>query len=67
MGVSQARQLILSRLELLQRTLSPKPIGIALKLVQAIWENHDNGRVDFGQHKHWLDIMIDTGLQTLFG
>ena len=63
--ISHARRFIMKRLSLLQQTLPSRPLGVAIDLIKAIWATYDNE--DLGLDElHWLDIMIDTGLQTFF-
>jgi len=63
--IAKARHFVMKRLGLLQQTLPSRPIGVALKLVKAIWATYDSDSLGLNQ-LHWPDIMIDTGLQTLF-
>ncbi|KAK3686763.1 hypothetical protein LTR37_019478 [Vermiconidia calcicola] len=63
--ISRARHFIMKRLSLLQQTLPSRPMGVATNLVKAIWATYDNEIIGLDQ-LHWLDIMMDTGLQTLF-
>lgn len=63
--VSRGRRFVIDRLCALQRSLPPRPIGVALDLVRAVWTGYDYAG---GQDPpHWIDIMVDKGLQTLFG
>lgn len=66
MEVSRARRFVVDRLCALQRSLPPRPIAVALDLVKAIWAEYDHNDSFAGQG-HWIDIMVDKGLQTLFG
>lgn len=61
--ISRGRRFVIDRLCALQRSLPPRPIGVALDLVKAIWGEYDYGKSDM----HWIDVMVDKGLQTLFG
>jgi hypothetical protein len=64
--VSAARRFIVGRLGALQQSLPPRPIGVALALVRAIWLNYDS--TDERLHgMHWMNTMVNSGLQTLFG
>ena len=63
--VYRAREYILSRLSTLQELLPSRPVKIAKELVVAIWEKYDS-EASCCHLTHWLDIMMDTGLQTLF-
>jgi hypothetical protein len=64
--VSAARRFVINRLGALQQSLPPRPIGVALALVRAIWSNYDS--TDEARHNmHWMETMVNSGLQTLFG
>lgn len=64
-NVHGMRQTILNRLELLQRSLSPRPVATAIDLVKAIWIAHDAKGP--GRHRfHWLEVIEDARFQTLF-
>jgi len=64
--VSAARRFVINRLGALQQSLPPRPIGVALALVRAIWFNYDSA--DEKMHTmHWMNTMVNSGLQTLFG
>jgi hypothetical protein len=64
--VSAARQFIVNRLGTLQQSLPPRPIGVALALVRAVWLNYDSADENL-RGMHWMNIMVNSGLQTLFG
>lgn len=64
--VSRARRFIMDRLQTLLRSLPPRPISVALNLVKAIWKDYDYGENGYSG-RHWMDVMMETGLQTLFG
>ena len=63
--VSKGRRFVIDRLCALQRSLPPRPIGVALDLVKAIWTEYDYS--GSSEPPHWIDVMVDKGLQTLFG
>lgn len=63
--VSRGRRFVVDRLCALQRSLPPRPIGVALDLVKAIWAEYDYSSSP--DKLHWIDIMVDKGFQTLFG
>jgi hypothetical protein len=63
--VHRARSFILDRFSSLQRSLPPKPIMVAAELVQAIWRGYEDEGI--GMDCHWIDVMIDKRLSTLFG
>jgi len=63
---SRARQFIMQRLDQLELTLPPKPIGVAKQLLRAVWSAYDT-EIDSTRRTHWLDVMSYTGLHSLFG
>lgn len=63
--VSRGRRFVVDRLCALQRSLPPRPIGVALDLVKAIWAEYDYHAKD--DVPHWIDVMIEKNFQTLFG
>ncbi|KAK0715547.1 fungal-specific transcription factor domain-containing protein [Lasiosphaeris hirsuta] len=63
---SQARQFIMERLEQLELSLPPKPIGVAKQLLRAVWSAYDE-EIGTPRRTHWLDVMSNTGLHSLFG
>jgi hypothetical protein len=63
--VHRARSFILDRFASLQRSLPPKPIIVATELVQAVWRAYEDEKE--GDDVHWIDVMIDRRLSTLFG
>ena len=64
--VSAARRFIVNRLGALQQSLPPRPIGVALALVRAVWFNYDSADENL-RGMHWMNTMVNSGLQTLFG
>lgn len=64
--VSAGRRFIVNRLGALQQSLPPRPIGVALALVRAIWFNYDSADERL-RGMHWMNTMVNSGLQTLFG
>jgi hypothetical protein len=50
----------------LQQSLPPRPIGVALALVRAVWSNYDSANENL-RSMHWMNTMVNSGLQTLFG
>jgi len=61
--VARGRSFILDRLYSFARSLPPKPIVTAIKLVREVWSRCDKGE----EGVSWIDVMIDCGLETLFG
>lgn len=64
--VSAGRRFVINRLGALQQSLPPRPIGVALALVRAIWFNYDAADEKL-RNLHWMNTMVNSGLQTLFG
>jgi hypothetical protein len=64
--VSAGRRFVVNRLGALQQSLPPRPIGVALALVRAIWFNYDSADEKL-RRLHWMNTMVNSGLQTLFG
>jgi hypothetical protein len=64
--VHHARKFILDRFANLQRSLPPKPIIVATELVQTMWRRYEEESHD-ALDVHWIDVMIDAKLSTLFG
>ncbi|KAK4161046.1 fungal-specific transcription factor domain-containing protein [Cladorrhinum sp. PSN259] len=64
--ISQARSFLLGRLEQLEVSLPPKPIGVAKQLLRAVWSAYDE-EIGLPRRTHWLDVMSHTGLHSLFG
>jgi hypothetical protein len=64
--VSKARRFVRSRLRILQDNLPPRPIQVAVDLVNAIWMEYDGVNAGEGD-AHWLDVMHGSGLKTMFG
>ncbi|KAK4671433.1 hypothetical protein QC764_600400 [Podospora pseudoanserina] len=63
---SQARSFIMARLDQLENSLPPKPIGVAKQLLRAVWTAYDE-EIGLARRTHWLDVMSQTGLHSLFG
>jgi hypothetical protein len=64
--ISQARQVIMDRLDQLELSLPPKPIEVAKKLQRAVWSAYDD-EIGLTRRTHWLDVMSYTGLHSIFG
>jgi hypothetical protein len=64
--IADARCFIISRLDSLEILLPPRPIVVAKTLVQAIWNAYDNERPG-GPSVHWIDVMEENNLRSLFG
>ena len=66
MDVGNGRNFIMSRLNVLESTLQPKPIIVAQELVKAIWSAYDEEAAG-STSTHWLDVMENKDLRSLFG
>ncbi|KAK0641729.1 fungal-specific transcription factor domain-containing protein [Cercophora newfieldiana] len=64
--VSQARRFLMDRLEQLELSLPPKPIDVAKQLIRAVWSAYDE-EIGTPRRTHWLDVMSNTGLHSIFG
>ncbi|KAK4189493.1 fungal-specific transcription factor domain-containing protein [Podospora australis] len=64
--ISRARAFVMERLDQLESSLPPKPIGVAKQLLRAVWTAYDE-EIGLTRRTHWLDVMSYTGLHSLFG
>ncbi|CAJ0543456.1 Ff.00g037600.m01.CDS01 [Fusarium sp. VM40] len=64
--IVDARCFIVGRLDSLEMLLPPRPIVVAKTLVQAIWNAYDNEKPG-GPSVHWIDVMEENNLRSLFG
>lgn len=64
--ISQARRFLMDRLEQLELSLPPKPIDVAKQLIRAVWSAYDE-EIGRPRRTHWLDVMSNTGLHSIFG
>jgi hypothetical protein len=64
--VHQGRRFILDRFASFQQSLPSKPILVAVQLVKTIWKRSDQRGSDSFDVR-WMNVMIETGLCTLFG
>ncbi|KAL8369636.1 hypothetical protein RB595_000123 [Gaeumannomyces hyphopodioides] len=64
--VSHARQFVLERLSGLEHSLPPAPVRVARDLVTAVWAAYD-AEPPGSNHTHWIDVMEDQDLKTIFG
>ncbi|KAF5667064.1 transcriptional regulatory [Fusarium heterosporum] len=64
--VFDARCFIIGRLDALELLLPPRPIVVAKTLVQTIWKEYDKERPGVST-VHWIDVMEDNNLRSLFG
>ncbi|SPQ25489.1 c9a59515-0a91-465f-b05c-1584f46a0d2d [Thermothielavioides terrestris] len=63
---SQARHFVMDRLDQLELILPPKPIDVAKQLLRAVWSVYDD-EIGLTRRTHWLDVMSNTGLHSIFG
>lgn len=61
----QARDFVQSRMDALRNVLPQRPVAMTLELIHAIWNHSDLARANT-RDIHWIDIMMDSTLQTLF-
>lgn len=66
LDIGKARDFIMRRLDVLESNLQPKPIVVARELVKAIWAAYDN-EPPGSATVHWLDVMENEKLRSLFG
>ncbi|KJK76331.1 hypothetical protein H634G_08391 [Metarhizium anisopliae BRIP 53293] len=66
LNVSQARNFIMRRISVLKDNLHPVPVRVTEKLVKAVWTAYDE-EPQGGVSVHWLDVMEQKDLRTLFG
>ncbi|KDN60084.1 hypothetical protein CSUB01_06350 [Colletotrichum sublineola] len=65
LDVGSARHFVMRRLGILESSLPPTPVVVAKELVQTIWRAYDN---DIGSPTvHWIDVMEDNDLRSMFG
>ncbi|KLU90940.1 hypothetical protein MAPG_09465 [Magnaporthiopsis poae ATCC 64411] len=64
--VSHARRFVLERLSALEHSLPPAPVRVARDLVTAVWAAYD-AEPPGSNHTHWIDVMEDKDLKTIFG
>ena len=66
LDISNARHFITSRLNMLESSLPPKPVMMAKELIKAIWDAYD-GEAPGSASVHWVDVMEDNNLRSMFG
>ncbi|KAF5022682.1 hypothetical protein F66182_5230 [Fusarium sp. NRRL 66182] len=64
--IVDARCFIIGRLDALEALLPPRPIVIAKTLVQTIWGEYDKEKPGAAS-VHWIDVMEEHNLRSLFG
>ncbi|KAJ5898852.1 hypothetical protein N7495_003596 [Penicillium taxi] len=60
--IMRSRTFVMDRLQCYERSLPPKPITTAIKLVNEVWRQIDEGR-----NVGWMDVMVQNSLQSIFG
>ncbi|KAF5629044.1 Arginine metabolism regulation II [Fusarium tjaetaba] len=66
LDISNARHFITGRLNMLESSLPPKPVMMAKELIKAIWDAYD-GEAPGSASVHWVDVMEDNNLRSMFG
>ncbi|EXK82747.1 hypothetical protein FOQG_12870 [Fusarium oxysporum f. sp. raphani 54005] len=66
MKIVEARCFIVGRLDALEALLPPRPIVVAKTLVQTIWNEYDKEKSGAAS-VHWIDVMEENNLRSLFG
>ncbi|KAF5601949.1 transcriptional regulatory [Fusarium subglutinans] len=66
MKIVEARCFIVRRLDALEALLPPRPIVVAKTLVQTIWNEYDKEKSGAAS-VHWIDVMEENNLRSLFG
>ncbi|KAH8199200.1 hypothetical protein TruAng_006606 [Truncatella angustata] len=64
--VTHARRFVMERLSALEHSLPPAPVLVAKDLVKAIWAGYDSDTPGTS-YTHWIDVMEDSELRTIFG
>lgn len=64
--IASARRFLMDRLGRLEQSLAPKPIQVEKQLLRSIWETYD-AEIANQCKTHWLDIMVERGLESIFG
>ncbi|KAM0283080.1 hypothetical protein ACHAQH_002683 [Verticillium albo-atrum] len=65
--VSRARHFVMRRLESLESSLPPAPVVVAKELVAAVWAAYDGDVGGALYAVHWIDVMEDNDLRSMFG
>ncbi|KAM0435890.1 hypothetical protein ACHAPT_002782 [Fusarium lateritium] len=66
LDISNARHFITGRLNMLENSLPPKPVMMARELIKAIWDAYDS-EPPGSASVHWVDVMEDKNLRSMFG
>lgn len=64
--IASARRFLMERLSRLEQNLPPKPIQVEKQLLKSIWDTYD-AETDGTCTTHWLDVMVNNELESVFG
>lgn len=64
--IASARRFLMERLGRLEQNLPPKSIQVEKRLLKSIWATYDV-ETSTNCKTHWLDIMVNNGLESIFG
>ncbi|OIW35688.1 hypothetical protein CONLIGDRAFT_567836 [Coniochaeta ligniaria NRRL 30616] len=64
--IANARRFLMERLSRLEQNLPPKPIQVEKQLLKSIWDTYD-AETDGTCTTHWLDVMVNNELESVFG
>jgi hypothetical protein len=64
--IASARRFLMERLSRLEQNLPPKPIQVEKELLKSIWATYDAER-EGTCTTHWLDVMVNNELESVFG
>ncbi|KAB5581136.1 fungal-specific transcription factor domain-containing protein [Coniochaeta sp. 2T2.1] len=64
--IASARRFLMERLSRLEQNLPPKPIQVEKELLKSIWATYD-AETDGTCTTHWLDVMVNNELESVFG
>jgi len=64
--IASGRRFLMERLSRLEQSLPPKPIQVEKQLLKSIWSTYDAER-ETTITTHWLDVMVDKHLESVFG
>lgn len=64
--IASGRRFLMERLSRLEQNLPPKPIQVEKELLKSIWTAYD-AEIQTTCKTHWLDVMVNNGLESVFG
>ncbi|PYH89636.1 hypothetical protein BO71DRAFT_363098 [Aspergillus ellipticus CBS 707.79] len=69
MKIGQARRVIVQRVSVLEYSLPTKPISVLKALIKKIWDVWDAEMcaTPSARSKHWIEVMEESRLHTMFG